>query len=278
MPGHPLNAFLAGAVCAVLLGGLSACDAPGARTEGVAMTPDGGIPPGYSLTTEGLTPEQTQQFKDAITRAGGQLDLRDLPPDLRAALLANAVATPSSNTRPADFPGDLDAHPMAGRFQAPPQGTPLDGAFVDPDGRTVRLSDLRGGHTLVSVWATWCAPCLVEKRDLAALKQRLSAGAIRIVSLQSERNAPDLGQRTSQALASAGAEGMPKWRDASPEGDAIMMASGGQLPLTLLIGPDGREIARMVGSHINPDGPGSVWASPQALDFLTALAAQPAPP
>jgi len=42
-------------------------------------------------------------------------------------------------------------------------------------GQPVNLRDLRGKTHFVTFWATWCAPCMRDKPQLAQLKQRLSA-------------------------------------------------------------------------------------------------------
>jgi peroxiredoxin len=53
-----------------------------------------------------------------------------------------------------------------------PQGQPApDFALDDLDGRTVRLSDLRGQVVLINLWATWCSPCRAEMPDLVTLYQ-----------------------------------------------------------------------------------------------------------
>ena len=49
----------------------------------------------------------------------------------------------------------------------PKVGAPApDFALKDLEGRTVRLSELRGKPVLLNFWATWCPPCEMEMPDL----------------------------------------------------------------------------------------------------------------
>lgn len=44
-------------------------------------------------------------------------------------------------------------------------------SFTDLDGTTHALEDFKGRTILINVWATWCAPCLIEFPDLLKIAQ-----------------------------------------------------------------------------------------------------------
>jgi len=49
------------------------------------------------------------------------------------------------------------------------QGKPApDLTLQDVNGKSIRLTQLRGQVVLINLWATWCPPCIAEMPDLAA--------------------------------------------------------------------------------------------------------------
>ena len=58
---------------------------------------------------------------------------------------------------------DKNAASFAGTTAAPHQGfLAPDFSLPTTDGKTIRLSDLRGQAVLINLWATWCPPCRAE--------------------------------------------------------------------------------------------------------------------
>lgn len=110
-----------------------------------------------------------------------------------------------------------------------------------PDGSARALATLAGKPVLLNLWATWCAPCIVELPTLEALAKAKGDSAHIILLSQ------DLGEASvpTQFLAERNVATPQNWHD--PE-NAVGLAVGGQLPTTILYDAQGREVLRVIGA------------------------------
>ncbi len=132
--------------------------------------------------------------------------------------------------------------------------------FEDPQGNTLDLGAL-DGPVLINLWATWCAPCVVEMPLLDTLAGEME-GELRVLTISQDVRGADVvvpffEQRDFQHL--------EQWLD--PDTDlGVSFAEGGLLPMTILFGADGKEILRVAGDY--------EWDSEEAIAQLReALAA-----
>ena len=54
------------------------------------------------------------------------------------------------------------------------------------DGRTVKLSDLRGKAAVVNFWATWCQPCKLEMPWFEELHQKYKGQGLEMIGISTD--------------------------------------------------------------------------------------------
>jgi len=133
-----------------------------------------------------------------------------------------------------------------------------DVAFSDAAGHRLTLAQYRGRYVLLNLWATWCNPCVRELPALAGLKTALPAGRVVVLAVNVGR--ADATQ-TAAFLDRHQASGLGVYLDSDI---ALMRAFDAYgLPFTVLIDPEGREVARAFGP--------SDWRAPAAVAYFKAL-------
>jgi len=146
-------------------------------------------------------------------------------------------------------------------FHSAPKDT-SDAVFFDEDGREHTLAEYHGQYVLLNFWATWCAPCRKEMPSLDALQNALGGDRFQVVPIATGRNMVPAIHRFFDQV---GVTNLPVLL-APKQRIAHEMAVLG-LPVSVIIDPDGREIARLRGD--------ADWASESATNILTTLIAQP---
>ncbi|MDE3116523.1 MAG: TlpA family protein disulfide reductase [Pseudomonadota bacterium] len=133
-----------------------------------------------------------------------------------------------------------------------------DVAFSDAAGRRYTLAEFKGRYVLLNLWATWCNPCVRELPALAGLKAALPDGRVTVLAVNVGR--ADAAQ-TAAFLGRHHAGALGVYRDSDI---ALMRAFDAYgLPFTVLIDPEGREVARAFGP--------SDWSAPASVAYFRAL-------
>ena len=137
---------------------------------------------------------------------------------------------------------NLPMPPVAASHGADGEAAPA-GAWTQPDGRRVRLEDLRGQVVVLDFWATYCPPCREEIPHLVRLQKQYGPKGFKVIGL-------NVG----------GAEDQPKipefvklygiqYQLATPDEETaqLFLAQDDSIPQTFVLDRRGRLVRHFVG-------------------------------
>ncbi len=109
------------------------------------------------------------------------------------------------------------------------------------DGKSVRLSDLRGKAVLLNFWATWCGPCKIETPWLVELQNQYGSQGLQVIGVAMD----DSGKEDIAKFAKDMGVNYPVLLGKEAVGDAY----GGvpALPESFFIGRDGKIVDKIIG-------------------------------
>lgn len=157
-----------------------------------------------------------------------------------AAPLFAATAQNVENNNQASAQQDDDAK-YATELLKPGTEAP-DFALATPDGKTVKLSDMRGKYVVLDFWASWCPDCRKDIPAVKAMYEKYGKNVVFIgVSFDTDRD------RWAKCVADNGMT----WRQVSElkrmREAKIAQTYGVQwIPSMTLVGPDGKVVLSTV--------------------------------
>ncbi len=116
-------------------------------------------------------------------------------------------------------------------------------SITGPSGDQVSTGAMQGSPMLLNLWATWCAPCVVEMPMLDDLAGEFGT-SLRVVTVSQDLQG---AAKVKPFFAKQGFRHLQPWLDTD---NALGFAlGGGVLPTTVLYDADGREVWRVVGEY-----------------------------
>ena len=145
------------------------------------------------------------------------------------------------------------------RLDLPEAPYPLeDYILMLEDDSPVRLSEMRGKILLVNIWASYCAPCQYEMKDLNALQVALGGADFEVVAINTDRGGVRVARET---LIEWDVPDLKLYAD--PKMNTAFGLAEGRLPTSLIVDRDGMVLASYTGPLD--------WADDDALAMFTAL-------
>ena len=122
---------------------------------------------------------------------------------------------------------------------------------VDAPGLAAAIAKEKGRVVLVNFWATWCVPCREEFPDLVKLEKTYRGRGLSVLGVSTDL-AKDM-PAVEKFLASAKPE-FANYRKKSGGDDQVFIEAvdpkwGGELPFSVVYGPDGKKAKVLSGKQ-----------------------------
>ncbi len=116
--------------------------------------------------------------------------------------------------------------------------------FTSVSGETVRVDDFKGKLLIINFWASWCPPCVDEIPSLVKLREKYQ-DKMHVIAVSSDLSMDDI-----VAFKKSFPDfGEPNFTIVWDQSKALIQAFGiAKLPETIVIGPNGLAIKKIVGT------------------------------
>lgn len=189
------------------------------------------------------------------------------PSWLKIAILAGVVALISITyfTNRAMFLPGPDVHTVDPEEVA--KRTPIQDFIVtDADGSPKKLSEFRGSVVILSFWASWCTPCLVELPTFAEIEDKFRERGLKILAVNVDDG--DTGKTFAHDFWEKKKFPFPTYFD-KPKTVAQQFEVD-MLPSNFVIDREGRLVFSSFGAND--------WSSAETVEFLEQLLNEEAQP
>ena len=142
-----------------------------------------------------------------------------------------------------------DDFQISGLATQPTEGT--DGSALqmapditvyDPQGKPVKLSDMRGKPVVLNVWASWCGPC---KQEMPGFQSAYEKYGSRLQFMMVNLTGQDKLEDAKALLAQTGYT-FPVYYDT--DNSAAMAYNTGSIPATFFVNKEGKLVTYAIGA------------------------------
>ncbi len=164
---------------------------------------------------------------------------------LLTSLLILALTTTAGGCGEGKTPSSANSTPPAVNTTPAAAATAVapDFTVTTLDGKTLRLSDLRGQVVVVDYWATWCGPCRIAMPHLQKLHDNYKSQGVTVLALSVDQKGPAVVQPFIKQNGFTFPVAMADEKSASVFGNFT------SIPTTVIVRPDGRVHTTLTDVH-----------------------------